>query len=313
MTPIQIIPRRARNTLESVRAAAGSDRLFAADFYIAPAEAWELAPGGLISPDRDVLNVDHHADIPEMRRPVSSANLALEYLESWGEEFARHVVINHLDCDSVLSAGLLSGRLQPDHRYGAAAIAADHTGEETEIADLLQGLDAHWSRTGRLRDGAAVEYFLDCLDRLETGRPLDDFAQAAVARRKRSRDAAAEMVSEGRFRREGAVALAELDEPIEGELFLPLMSQVVLIATMNPHREQPGRYQVKLRLGPQAPEDLSLHQLQIPQFDPGFGGRWNAGSNNRGGGTEIQPADYLSELSRRLDGAIRDLASGSSE
>jgi hypothetical protein len=51
------------------------------------------------------------------------------------------VVINHTDCDSVLSSGTASGHLEPLKEYGVAAIAADHTGEENDIADLLQALD----------------------------------------------------------------------------------------------------------------------------------------------------------------------------
>ena len=45
-----------------------------------------------------------------MARQVSSTNLALEHLAKGGEPVsAGAVVINHTDCDSVLSAALLCG------------------------------------------------------------------------------------------------------------------------------------------------------------------------------------------------------------
>lgn len=40
------------------------------------------------------------------------------------------VVINHTDCDSVLSSAIIRGILPPEKRFGDAAIAADHTGEK---------------------------------------------------------------------------------------------------------------------------------------------------------------------------------------
>lgn len=52
------------------------------------------------------------------------------------------LIIDHLDRDSILSSGILLGRLPPDPRLSEAAITADHTGAENDIADLLQGLDA---------------------------------------------------------------------------------------------------------------------------------------------------------------------------
>jgi hypothetical protein len=38
----------------------------------------------------------------------------------------------------------------------------------------------------------------------------------------------------------------------------------------------------RIRLGPKAPEGLSLHKLGVSDFDPYYGGRFNAGSNKRG-------------------------------
>ena len=67
-----------------------------------------------------------------MYRFVSSANLAVEWVRArHGPRPGDLVVITHTDCDSVLSSGIVSGRLEPKPEYEAAAIAADHTGERT--------------------------------------------------------------------------------------------------------------------------------------------------------------------------------------
>jgi hypothetical protein len=303
MSLIHTILRRAENSAEGLVALGLPGEILAADFYVSGAEAWTPVPGGLAHPKDPIVNVDHHARLPSMQRRVSSANLALTRLEAGlasGHETSS-VVINHMDCDSVLAAGILSGRLEPDPVYGFSALAADHTGEEDPISDLLQGLDAHWSRSGRpMPDPDGLDLFLDSLARLQTGRPLDPFAQEAVARRATSRERASQMVAEGRFESEGGVYFARIEEPLEGELLLPFLEQATIVSTVNRHPEDPDRWQVKIRLGLAAPDGLSLQSLGIQTFDPAYGGRWNAGSNNRGGGTSIEPDDYRRRLVRAL-------------
>jgi hypothetical protein len=44
----------------------------------------------------------------------------------------------------------------------------------------------------------------------------------------------------------------------------------------------------------------SLHDLGIAEFDPSYGGRWNAGSNERRGGTTLSPDEYREDLVRVL-------------
>jgi hypothetical protein len=57
---------------------------------------------------------------------------------------------------------------------------------------------------------------------------------------------------------------------------------------------------MKLRLGAGAPEGFTLHDLHMTELDPAYGGRWNAGSNARAGGTAIPPERYAEEVRRRL-------------
>jgi hypothetical protein len=307
MTRILTIARKARHSVDDLGDLDIRGEVLAADFYLDGAEAWDPVPGGLAHPSLRVVNVDHHAPLPSMQRRVSSANLALTRLEAGlvPDESADAVVINHMDCDSVLGSGVLAGRLEPDPAYGEAAIAADHTGDEDPISDLLQGLDAHWSRNHRpIPDPDGLEFFFDSLSRFERGRPMDPFAQEALDERKASRARAARVVAEGRFHAEGGVHFATLEEPIEGELLLPFLSEALIVSTVNRHREHPDRQQVKIRLGLAAPEGLSLQALGIEHFDPGYGGRWNAGSNNRAGGTTLEPEDYRRRLVVAVEEAL---------
>jgi hypothetical protein len=283
----------------TVRAVDPVRPLIACDFYIDGFEHATPVPGGF---ERDgIVNIDHHTPLPAMRRRVSSTNLALERLAAGLVPPAdATVVINHIDCDSILTAGIMSGRLQPEARFGAAAIAADHTGREDAIADLLQGLDAAQAQRGTHDH----ELSFDCLDRHLAGLPLSEFAADALQQRRERRARAAALVAGGGFEREGAVWFARSTSAIDGEFFPALLPDAVLILVASPQPASPERWQVKLRLGGAAPDGLSLSALGIGRIDPAHGGRWNAGSNRDRGGTALEPRAYARALSRLLDEAL---------
>lgn len=115
--------------------------IIACDFVVKEALAPQIQPWGLVW--GRLTNIDHHANRACMQRIVSSANLALLRVKQRGAApSSSHILINHTDCDSVLSSALVAGDIPPLPVFGEAAIAADHTGEANPIADLLQGLDA---------------------------------------------------------------------------------------------------------------------------------------------------------------------------
>ena len=232
-----------------------------------------------------------------MHRQVSSANLALAHVaERGGPPDDVTVIVNHADCDSILSSGIMSGRLEPDPGYGVAAIAADHTGAEHPVADLLQALD-------RERD---LELSFTSLDDLLNGRPLPDLARRALDDRRRMRAEAERVVREGRIAMDGPIAWGVFDETIFGEFFPALLPEATVILAIAPHRDLlPDRLEMKLRLGTGAPPGFSLKGL-LDDFDPGFGGRWNAGANKRPrdgrpGGSDVPPAIYAAEVRRRVE------------
>lgn len=281
-----LIDCRATNTVADIEATA-EGVIAACDFYIEGIENHEEVTAGYRC--GRLLNVDHHSPTDRMMRHVSSTNLAIDLVRNgWANDGT--VVINHTDCDSVLSAGIVTGILEPLDEYGEAAIAADHTGERNEIADLLQGRDAARDFAGSVAD----------LRALEKGKPFSETGRRAMEDRRRKRDLAEDMVSSGRIARRGDIAFGVFSEKIDGEFFPALMPEVALFILMSPRRvgNELGKWDTKLRLGLNPPPGLSIQRLGIKEFDPGYAGRWNAGSNNRAKGTALTPEEYLERVSR---------------
>ena len=140
-----------------------------------------------------------------MQQVISSANLALEHVSRFGAvDSGTPVAITHTDCDSILSSGIVSGRLEPRPEFGDAAIAADHTGEENSIADLLQGLD----------EKKNLELSFRNLSLLLSGREVEREATVALDQRRRKRDDAARAIQDGRVRLNGSLGWGVLDRAL---------------------------------------------------------------------------------------------------
>ncbi|HST61155.1 MAG TPA: hypothetical protein VLK84_20805, partial [Longimicrobium sp.] len=285
--PIHLLPTVSPMLAETVLSVAAAGDIIACDFYVQGAERGEEIPGGYRL--GRLLNVDHHAPTARMSRIVSSTNLAVAQLAAAPPQRAT-VVLNHGDCDSVLSGAIMAGLLAPDPRYEAAAIAADHTGEANPIADLLQALDP-------LRD---LQFSLSSLDALEQGHPPEPIVRERLRNREMERRKAEQYVQEGRFHQAGRLAWAVLDDKVDPIFFPALLPDAWTILLAVPMPEHPGRWEAKLRLGMSAPPGATLHDLAIRAFDPAFGGRWNAGSNRRAGGTAIRVEEYAAALQERM-------------
>lgn len=298
---VQLIEKNQHISAAELEARFRTGDIIACDFYVSRIEEGEAVTGGFRR--GRIMNVDHHAPVREMSRPISSTNLAIDLVKAHGPQREATVLINHTDCDSILSSAIVAGVLEPEDRFGEAAIIADHRGSANDIADLLQGL-------GPPRD---VAHSLESLERLLAGEPLDDAAAAALAKRRQKRERAREVVASGAFRQFGRLAFAVLPERFDGELFPPLLPDAALLMFAAPLKEDPSRWVVKIRMGWSAPDRLDLHDLDVPDIDPTFGGRWNAGSNTRGGGTDLDPEHYASQVAARLDVALQSLPSAVSK
>jgi hypothetical protein len=260
-------------------------RAIACDCYVRGVETigtpmpwgWSVAGGE---------NIDHHAPVPAMAREVSSANLALRWIDEGGDSDGGPILLTHTDCDSVLSAGIAAGRLEPLERYGTAAIAADHTGAVDPIADLLQAIQ-------ETRD---VEYSLDLLRRLEAGLPLPAATAAALDGRRRKRERAQRAVSAGAFTVTGRIWWAQFDQEMDGEFLPGLLPDGTLIVVGSPHPVHPERWAIKVRRGQAMPAGRTLDDLDLTRVDPNYGGRWNAGSTKRGGGSAEEVGAWVERL-----------------
>ena len=262
----------------------------ACDFYIEGAELAREIPGGYEIDG--VMNIDHHAPALRMMRHVSSTNLAIDQVRYDGRiKPGGMVFVSHTDCDSVLSSAIMAGELEPEERFGEAAIAADHTGERNEIADVLQSLEPR-------RD---LYFSLRNLRKLMDGQPLDWTAQPFYADRLRKREAAENLVAKRKVHMDGPLAHAVLDMKIDGALLPAKLPEAALILLISA-RTDSSRWDAKIRLGNRAPSGASLRQLRMKRFDPAFAGRWNAGSNARNGGTDVRPEEYI----RHVGSAMRE-------
>jgi hypothetical protein len=241
---------------------------------------------------RSVVNIDHHSPCQRFYRTVSSGNLAAHYVRDHGcLDESMPVLINHTDCDSVITAAILRGLLPPEPIFENAVIAADHTGATDPIADLLQALDP-------LRD---FDISLRNLRLLLSGQPLDEAAGGLVEKRHAGRCRALEMVAQGRFDQIGKVAVAKFasHEKVPGE-FVPQAlpaSWVILVASPM----QNGRWETKIRLRLAAPAGLTLFDVGMTQLEPRFGGKWNAGSTKRSGGSNQDPMILGRAIAEVLD------------
>ena len=280
----------------------GERTIHACDFYVTGAEAGQPEPGGLRL--GRILNVDHHAPVAHMEAEITSTTLAARHLEAGGKADPEScVVIHHTDCDSMLSSAMLLGIVPPDPDLVNASVCADHTGAAHPVADLLQALD-----DGR-RGTRTREQYLTSLRNLRAlldRTPLDDDAVAALDRREQRRAAAMALVDARSFHvdAEQHVAFAVSDASIDSAFFTALVPNAAVI--MVAHRRDESRWTVKLRLGERRIAGVNLHTLRVTEWDPRFGGRWNAGSNGRGGGTSLEPPEYVERLRKR----VFELASG---
>lgn len=297
LTAPTILPLRERVCKEEVETECpGQGGIYACDFKVEGAESFEAVSEALKS--GRVWNIDHHANLPANQTHITSTVIATRFLREHQTGPLSRVVINHTDCDSILSSALMMGLLEPTPEFEVASVHADHTGEPNRIADVLQALDE--TRRGARTDDQYLQSIRN-LKLLLANRPLELEAAAALASREGDRKKASR-IAEGLERRaDDSVAYIPLEEEIDGALFLPFLPWAAVLMISVPHSKVSGHRLLKLRLGPAAPRELSLHHLAIHDFDDAYGGRWNAGSNKRGGGSAISDEVYLRTIISRLD------------
>ena len=244
----------------------------------------------------NVTNIDHHFPTPEFSAQISSTNLAIEYVRKYGPAaMDTTVIINHTDCDSILASAIIRGILPPDYIFGFSAIAADHTGEPDEIADFLGEVNdvKDEDMSGNLR----LEFALRNLQLLLDGKQLEPLAQKMLENRINNRELAKSVIQDIKISESGNLYYIYLNNKIDSTLLPALLPKAKIVLTFSRDSGLPeGTFVAKVRLGMAAPEGSDTRVI-MKNVDPKYGGRWNAGSNKRMGGTILDIETY----SKRLD------------
>ncbi|HXH26834.1 MAG TPA: hypothetical protein VNG90_02980, partial [Candidatus Acidoferrum sp.] len=116
-------------------------------------------------------------------------------------------------------------------------------------------------------------------------RNLPILAEAALSARRSQRQLVRQIVDSGAFVHKGAgIYLGVLEQKVDGELLPALLPEASVIVIAFPIVRPDGKkvWGVKTRTSRRFPLGASLLTAGLP----GWGGRWNAGSTIRKGGTE---------------------------
>jgi len=302
--PVMLIEKAGKKSLSDIKAKAPDKDICFCDGYIEGTENWERDGAGFKR--ENVLVIDHHMPLEEMSRNISTTNLVINYVKKHGP-VGKDVVtmISHTDCDSILSVAIMRGILKPKEEYGTSAIAADHTGEPNAIGDLLQSLEI--DEQGKdLRD---IEFSLRNLELLLQGKELEPRAKNLLQLRYKDREKALQIVEE-KFEStdSGKTFYAEVDKKIDGGLLpaiIPSAHIIILFCPMYDKNtgEKLKEKEAKIRLGLRAPSGIDLRKI-MELVDKKFGGRWDAGSNGRNGGTILDVETYAQMIDKIYGGCI---------
>jgi len=276
---IILIPPCKSIKADTLRIQFSSTIVYACDFYIDEIEkAFPIAGGfrsGLI------INIDHHAPVEAMANFNTSTSLAIDYVNTYGVAGNNDkIIINHTDCDSILSSLIIAGLLEPKEEYKHAALCADHTGEISEISEILQALEKE--RTVDLSIHSLMSF-------ISTGKVASNiipYLNAYRACRQRVHDYVSKAYSVG------DIVVVPIDSDINSIMLLSCFPNAKIIMTVSPHLLYPQKMAISVMRGPKAPKALYINTLPLP---PEFGGRWNMGSNKRSGGTSL-PIDFYIEI-----------------
>lgn len=279
---IILIEERKLNTVTYIKKRFPGEKLCVCDFHLKDCEKGKQKPHGIEY--KNILLIDHHAPLKRMAKKVSSTNLAIAYVKKYGhlpEDYT--ILINHTDCDSILSSHIMRGLLKPLEKFGNAAIAADHTGAKNKIADLLQALDSQRN----------ISLSIKNLQLLLENKSLQKKVMKLVQKREKERAKIKELVKKKKFIFHKSVAFAILNKKVDAALIPPFLpkAKVIFIAV----KSKFGKWIIKIRLGKNA-KNIRLNKLKLPDF----GGRWNAGSTKRGGGTPVEPEAYAKIIAKKI-------------
>jgi hypothetical protein len=270
---IYLVEKKSENSASELKSTFPNQNLCICDFYIKGSEHGQIEDSGAIT-FNDLLLIDHHMALPYFMRQISSTVIANRYVRKNGKINTDYkIIINHTDTDSILSSLIMAGNLPPDDIFEQAAICADHTGKENTISDILQALE----------DDRKIKGSIDVLMKV-------------LEKRYYAREEIKRLAQNNHFKWNGEIAYIILDNSIDAGLapaFLP-NAKVILIASLMP-KGSVRKWKVRVRLGIKG-DGIVLNRLGLPDA----GGRWNAVSTSRNGGTDIEPEKYVEIIKNLL-------------
>jgi hypothetical protein len=105
------------------------------------------------------------------------------------------------------------------------------------------------------------------------------------------------LADNGEFKMDGGIAYILLDRKIDAGLlpfFFPAADAVIVAWPMP--KGSKGKWGIKTRLGI-ATKDIALNKMDLPDT----GGRWNAVSTTRHGGTDTDLEEYVKIVKRNIE------------
>jgi hypothetical protein len=287
--PITLIPAFKEISAVELQTQYHHEHVFACDFYITAIEKQQEIAGGYAI--ENITNIDHHAPTERMMTFVTSTQLAINYIQTYGPIPQDAIVlINHTDCDSILSSLILCGHFLAKELFAQAALAADHTGQTNDIADLLQALAS-------TRD---VPFSIRNLEQLLNNKKLEQTAEMLLQKRHAERIFARTFIEEGGVEQIGHVAFLKFsnDQDVDSPTLLPLLPLAEIILVARPMPNDTSRLGISVMRGNAAGRNVCINKIGLPDE---FGGRWNAGSNKRSGGTTRSPHEYIDIINAYID------------
>jgi hypothetical protein len=168
----------------------------------------------------------------------------------------------------------MCGVLEPREEYSVAAIAADHTGEENTISDLLQALEDDRNLSGSI-----------------------EILHRVLEKRLWVRQKLKAIVENGQYEMLGGILYMTLDQKIDAGLLPALLpdAEAIVVGWIMPQGSR-GKWGIKTRLGINS-QGVALNEMNLPDT----GGRWNGVSTTRHGGTNMEFEEYVRMVEKKLN------------
>jgi hypothetical protein len=273
---IFLVEKKSENTVSELKDRFPSKKICVCDFYVSGSEHGKIDENGVTN-YCDLLVVDHHIPDPCYTSwKITSTVIANKFVTINGPLIDEYViVVNHTDTDSILSSLIMSGILKPETEYcDQAAIAADHTGKENVISDLLQSFE----------DDRNLKTSIEMLFKILEKR---FWVRKEMKRR----------IAKNEFEMNDGIALITTNQKIDACLLLDALPAAKAIVVASPMRKgSKGKWRIRVRLG-NSSNGIQLNKLDLTDT----GGRWNAVSTARNGGTNIEPEKYLEMLRDKIE------------